>query len=503
MLLFLPHHLFSIFIVLFLSFLNITLTKKLITFILSVVCITCLSCASGNAPEHTTATISQAPTHSYDNSLASGKVIDTVVCHADAGQSYSLYLPTHYDTSNPYPCIYFFDAHARGVLPLYMYKELAEQYGFVFIASNTSKNGIAWEQTNALVNTLMSDTRARIHIDPKRIYTSGFSGGARVASTIAMQDGSIAGVIGCSAGFPQFQNHFQNKFNYFGLVGNYDFNLQEMLQLDEAMNTSNFPHQLLTYNGIHDWPVAADFQTALLWMLLREMKDKVLSSNETTLHSFITDCNHRISVLRISSNWINLHRLLDATVKLLDGLTDVSTYRKQLSDLEKNTTYTNALKLQNDLQQAELTAQQQLGAQFTSHDEKWWAATIADMNAKSKNSKDIQIAHMNRRVLSYLGLVAYMNTNHAISTDDLSHAQTYLNVFKMADPKNPDGSYLQATLYMKKNDPSHALASLSNATTLGYNDVSQLNTDPIFASLHSNPDFTSIINDAKKNLSKK
>ena len=76
-----------------------------------------------------------------------------------------------------FPCIYFFDAHARGSLPVRTYKDLAEKYGFVLIGSNISKNGTEWQVTNDGVKVLMEDTRSRINIDPKRIYTSGFSGG--------------------------------------------------------------------------------------------------------------------------------------------------------------------------------------------------------------------------------------------------------------------------------------------------------------------------------------
>ena len=44
-------------------------------------------------------------------------------------------------------------------------------------------------RTNDLVKALMADTRSRINIDPQRIYTAGFSGGSRVAVSVAIVDG--------------------------------------------------------------------------------------------------------------------------------------------------------------------------------------------------------------------------------------------------------------------------------------------------------------------------
>jgi poly(3-hydroxybutyrate) depolymerase len=48
---------------------------------------------------------------------------------------------------------------------------------------------------------MLIDTGARFPINPNRLYATGFSGGARVACTMAQSfKVRIAGVIGCAAG---------------------------------------------------------------------------------------------------------------------------------------------------------------------------------------------------------------------------------------------------------------------------------------------------------------
>jgi len=371
------------------------------------------------------------------------------------------------------------------------------------VGSNFSKNGTPWDVTNEGVKTLFSDVRAGINVDPKRIYTAGFSGGSRVACTIAVMDGGIAGVIGCAAGFPQVQPAFQNKFDYFGIVGEYDFNLTEMKQWDEMLAQNGFSHQLLTTGSIHGWASARDFETALLWMQVNAMKEHLQPKNDTLVQALKKDFDKRISIARSSGEWISTSELMEGVLRTLDGLTDVTTYRKQLSELENETGYKNAVTLQAKLQPEESAQQQELQKQFAEQDEKWWAKKITSLNNNirqySNSAKTKQEMQMNKRLLNYLGLVGYMYTDHALKTGDLAHAETFLKVFKMADPENPDCGYLSAIYFMQKGDAQKAIASLNEAASLGYNDVGQLTTDPAFKSLHNDAGYKQVMNRVKEN----
>lgn len=229
-------------------------TKK-ISYNIVVLAVIFFSCCSGNSGKtngvSTSDSLAVAPKLVYDATLLTGKVIDSVIGRDNTTICYALYLPSYYSSDKKFPCIYFFDSHARGALPVHSYKDLAEKYGFILVGSNVSKNGTPWNVTNDGIKAMMADTRARINIDQARIYTSGFSGGSRVASSTAIMDGGVAGVIGCAAGFPSSNVEPQNKFDYFGMVGDYDFNYTEMEQLDVALQQNGFAHQLLTFSGIH------------------------------------------------------------------------------------------------------------------------------------------------------------------------------------------------------------------------------------------------------------
>ena len=430
----------------------------------------------------------------YDNSLAPGKVTDSILCRKHNTQSYTIYLPAGYSSNKPFPCIYFFDSHGLGALPISAYKDLAEKYGFVLVGSNASKNGIPWPVTNDGVKALIEDTRTRINIDPKRIYTAGFSGGSRVAVTVAILDGGVAGVIGCAAGFPKVQYELQNKFDYFGIVGDFDFNFTEMGQWDKTLAQNGFSHQLLTTAGMHGWASATDFETALLWIQVNAMKEHLQPKNDTLIAALKKDYDKRINAAISSGEWIKEHELLDGLVKALEGLTDISACKKQSADLVAGEGFKNAITLQEQLQGIELNGQQELVKQFTTQDEKWWTKKVAELNQNAHNAKTKQESQMNRRLLNYLGLVSYMNTTHALNAGYLANAANYLKVFKMADPQNPDCGYLAAVYYMKKGNQQQAISSLNEAASAGFNDISQLITDPAFSSLQNDAGFKKVEN---------
>ena len=458
---------------------------------ISFVAVVLGSCASGNGSEGTDNGDLQLAAGVTGDTPVTGAVTDTVTCASDNSQSYAVYLPSYYKADKQYPCIFFYDSHARGSLPVRTYKGVAEKYGFVLVGSNVSKNGMAWETTDGIVKVLQKDVNARISLDPKRIYASGFSGGARVASLIAMTNGGIAGVIGCSAGFPQVRQAVEHKFDFVGIVGNYDFNLTEMGQLDEHLQRNGYSHLMLTFDGIHKWPAPGEFETALLWMQVNAIKENVQPANDTLVHSLKTDLDKRIVAAKTAGDVLTEQRLLDCAIKILDGITDVSAYQQQLATLLNGAAYKQAVALQAQLLQQEVTMRQELAGQFATQDVPWWIAKIAALN-KNIQTQPLQVSQMNQRVLAYLGYMSYVYTNHSLSSGDIAGAENYIKVFKTANPQNPDHAYLRAICCMKKGDQAGAVTALTEAASLGYNEVAQLRNEPVFDPLHSNDGYNKV-----------
>src|SRR6478735_3421070 len=183
---------------------------------------------------------------------APGTVHASVTVAADPTNSYALYLPSAYSPTKRWPLLLVFDPFARGEVSVKLFHEAAEKYGFIVVGSNNSRN---FQDPSAAIRTLWADVKERYAIDPRRIYTAGLSGGARVASSIALACKScIAGVIANGAGLPNgAATPGPEAADWFLVAGTTDFNYPEMLRLKEALDARNAASCFVIYDGEHNW----------------------------------------------------------------------------------------------------------------------------------------------------------------------------------------------------------------------------------------------------------
>jgi dienelactone hydrolase len=220
------------------------------------------------------AAVAQSPSYPVAKPLPAGQVIDSVPCSADPTQTYALYLPSHYDRTKTWPIIYAFDPEARGKVPVSLYKDTAEKYAYIIAASNNSRNF----QANAASNTaqvMWEDTHGRLSLDPHRIYMMGFSGGARVATMLALRCATcaVAGVISHGAGYPRsLAPSERDRFAYLAFVGDKDFNWPELIELRRQKEQWDTAFRLKVYDGGHQWAPPAIFDEGIAWLQLKAMQ---------------------------------------------------------------------------------------------------------------------------------------------------------------------------------------------------------------------------------------
>src|SRR5665213_733292 len=188
----------------------------------------------------------------FQDSFPTGKIINPVICKTDPAKSYALYIPE--DKSNhPLPIIYFFDPHGDGLLPLKKYKSLADTFHFILVGSNNSKNGNDWNNAENIWGTLNDDVQKRIAINRERIYTCGFSGGAKVASFLALHRPQIKGVIANGAGLEEITTSGNFNFSLTSIAGRGDMNMTDLISIDKILQNTQTKHRIIFFDGIHEW----------------------------------------------------------------------------------------------------------------------------------------------------------------------------------------------------------------------------------------------------------
>jgi hypothetical protein len=435
--------------------------------------------------------------------LEKGKVIPSVACLKNVSHTYALYLPSIYTAEKKYPMIICFDAHGSGYKPVELFQEQAEKYGYIIAGSNVSKNGTPMETTNEHYNILLDDLLTRFNVDRLRIYTCGFSGGSRVASDIAINRGGIAGVIGCSAGFPQVKDGIRQKFDYFGYTGNDDMNYAEMVAHDRMLENSGFRHQLLVFNGTHDWPPKEYIGESMLWTELNAMKDGKKIIDKGYVNEQLGVFDKELATLKKENKLYEEYIMVKKILNYFKGLTDVRKYEDMQKSLEKESSVQNAiLNAKMDIGK-ERSLQEKYIEKLSTENIAWWKGEVKRLDNFIATTKDEAEKHLLKRILEYLSLALYSSCSSAYNQNNFVEAEHYIELYALIDPDNPEPEFMWAQVFARKKDIDKSLMHLKNSAELGFKEKVRIENDTIFLKLINDKRFGEIIDMVTKNQNKK
>ena len=461
-----------------------------------------LSCSSSHRNNAETAANPETPQASVSNTkeenVVKGQVINKVVCRADTSQSYALYLPSDYVSSKTYPVVFAFDPHGDGSLPLKNYKELAEKYHFILAGSNNSKNGTSWEDAEKIANVFFNDVQTRYYYNSQRIYCLGFSGGARIANSLTMKNGSITGVICAGAAAPASPStNMRENYYFMSIAGNADFNYVEMKKYDLVdLAGHNIKHRLLVFDGKHEWPPLATMDEAFLWMELNQMRKVPKEKNDSLIKKGIETATRELQDALNKKDMFAAYECCRKTINFYENLGDLSYFINTYGQLKTDKSVDKALQKEEANWAQEETLKKKYLEAIQSNDAKWWKKDIAAVNAKIKTAPKEE-ALMNKRVLSFLSLMMYMQTTEFLKQRNTAAADYFSKLYLLVDPTNPDAHYFAAELSAIQANPADAIKFLNSAVKNGYTDKNKLQNDDAFRNMKASAEFQKVLGEIK------
>lgn len=437
--------------------------------------------------------------------LTPGKIVPKIVCAAHPEQSYALYLPSSYTTQKRWPIIYIFDPGARGMVPTQIIKDAAEEYGYILATSNNARNGPLRPEMEAAA-AMWDDTHERLWIDDQRVYTAGFSGGARLASRIAQTCKCAHGVFLNGAGFGVDSPPGRDgAFPVFMTTGFLDFNYNELVRLDEQLSSLEVPHFLRRFDGSHEWAPAAVWPEALGWMTLQAMKEHRAPRDEAFVAKELQRFTVAAKEIEKSGNVFYASATYRQIAAAFDGLEPMDSLREHAAELEKNPWYRTDAKRERE----DLSTQSSLETEILrvtgglrdfvvdrSQLQQQASQMIVDLRNRCLHEKKEQ----KKRVLERArrGIFASMieTGEPLIDEKNFSTAQAYLELAADARPEIPWPHLSLARCYLILGKKRDALQSLQRAKDAGLKaqDLADLETDiPEFAALASDPGFQKLV----------
>jgi dienelactone hydrolase len=441
------------------------------------------------------------------DSLPHGSVIDTVTIDGPQHYSYALYIPSDYKPSKAWPVIFSMDPAARGIIPVQVFKAFADHYGYIVAGSNNSRNGPIKKALPA-VKAMMSDVAHKLHIDNKRIYLTGFSGGARLASYIAVKDRMITGVIACGAGFPSnIQPNSDLSFSFVSTVGNAGMNYPEMIGLRLKLNVAHIPNHLIVFNGTHQWADSASAREAIRWLQLDAMRRRLIPADKNFVQRYYAYQIHKTNRYEKNQEYTDAYRTLQQTKEDLKAFAFINTKAiiAKIKILEKNKAFQKDLRkeqkirsIENDRIQIYLSAFRAiLNVRFDRADELkssgWWKDHIKEIH-HWLDSSDPDYVLLGKRLDQFLKANAYEYHRTIEQYWHDYHRLVWLDqVWVLLYPESAKVHYLLARSFILDKQFDNGLKSLSKAIDLGYNDYENLKTNPDFKSVRDRPEFQHIL----------
>ncbi|MBN2520009.1 MAG: hypothetical protein JXB17_05870, partial [Bacteroidales bacterium] len=369
--------------------------------------------------------------------------IQLVHCNVDTAHSYMVYLPSNYNSSKKYPVIFCFDPHARGNKPVDSLKYIAEELDYIIIGSNIVRNGL--KDVNRAIEILFNEALNNYSIDSKRIYTFGFSGGGRVATSVALQNNMINGAISCGAGFPNIDyKQISHNLNFYGIIGNKDFNYLELIESRNLQNISKHNTYIDIFNGGHSWPPQNTLRDAVLWLEFNAMRNKQIPKNKTLINTFYEKIEDSYNKLLLNESIDEAGLALNKGIFFLKKLKNVKYFEKELVKLEERKEFKEFNRKREVIYQQEKQLRQAYWFAFQEMDLNWWQNEINKLNdAKDTNQEEIKI-NMYNRLLNYLSMIAYVNINNSLNEPGNQNIEKYFSIYKLVDPENPDYYYYRA-----------------------------------------------------------
>jgi len=240
------------------------------------------------------------------DTVAVGRVTDTVHAASDPTQTYALFLPSRYDASRRWPLLLLMDPRGRAMVPLKLFQDAAERYGYIIMSSYQTRSDGPIEPNDKAVNAILSDAQTKYSIDPRRYYFAGFSGTGRIAWYYAYSvPANAAGVIEVGAGLPEpglllterVAHDSTAPFAVFLSVGSTDFNYEEVHALDAKLKVYGIRDHLQVFEGGHSWPPESVCTDALTWMQLQAMRDGRLATDSRWVDSLFAEAARRADAM--------------------------------------------------------------------------------------------------------------------------------------------------------------------------------------------------------------
>lgn len=434
--------------------------------------------------------------------LKKGVVIDSIAVKDSVPESFSLFLPTSFDMDKNWPIVFVFDMEGKGKQAIRMYREAAEDQGYILAASNNVSDTLLTSQ-NILITGRMFNTLIKLFpIHKNRTYASGMGKGAQFASVLPLFVKGITGVISCGAAYPNLEIlGTKQSFHWIGIVGKDDYAYTDMLATKTTLDKLKIPNNLMIFDGDHKWPDTGYLKRAMGIFTLSAMAKGDIAKDDRYIDRSYDDSMAELKGLLNENKLLRADNLLDVALSVYRLHKNTDSLKIMRKQLKKDKVYramqrdeNNTMLMESFKKEGYLYSLEEDVATYNFNNLGWWMYQMEELKKYDK-SKLVAEQQMGRRLLGFLNALIEEDITLLGAEEQTDwEALSLLWMLKTITAPKEYGNYLKIIANSaKEEDFGTSLFYLEELLKNGYTDKARLYDLDHTALLRITPEFNQIV----------
>lgn len=438
---------------------------------------------------------------SQELTLRKGVVIDTLSINDSIAETYSIYLPTSFTPDKTWPVIFVFDTNGRGSRATQLFRQAAEEQGYIIAASNN----IGEKETllnNVKIGTrLMNTVFNYFPIDNNMVYTAGFAEGARVASVMPTVFPVVKGVLAIGDAWVNVDYiNNQAKFYFLGMAGYRDHKFNAVEETAQFLNRAKLQSEFYPYDGGGEWPPAEVLNNAIGTLTLGAMAKGHRPKDLALVEDLFQAELETAEGLRRGMQFYKANELLEIMDRKYALYGKSSMLKEKMKELRKERLYknqyrdyTNAAAKEADLLERYYYFFNEDVSSANFENLGWWSQQIKELQdlQVGNNIAEAEMAHRLEGQLRDLAKNAFLDLQDAnAAIDPMVFTAILQTIF---DKQDPEGYRNIISLSAQDGDYYTALLYLEDLLKTGYDDMESLYEIPGTLDIKLSPEYNSLV----------
>ena len=438
---------------------------------------------------------------SQELTLRKGVVIDTLSINDSIAETYSIYLPTAFTPEKTWPVLFVFDTNGRGSRATQLFRQAAEEQGYIIAASNNIKEKETLLNNVKVGTRLMNTVFNYFPIDNNMVFTSGLAEGARVASVLPTVFPVVKGVL--AIGDAWVNDDYINKeakFFFLGMAGYTDNKFNAMRETSEFLKRAKLESEFYPFEGGEEWPAAEVLNNAIGTLTMRSMAKGHRPKDLEMIENLYQAELEFVERLRREMQFYRAHELLEMMDrkyamygKSVEVKEKMKELRKERLYKKQNLDYTNAAAREADFLERYYYFFNEDVSSANFENLGWWSQQIKELQdlRVSNNIAEVEMAHRLEGQLRDLAKNAFLDLKEGnADIDSMVFTAILQTIF---DKQNPEGYRNIISLSSQDGDYYTALLYLEDLLKTGYKDLDSLYDIPGTLDLKMSPEYNSLV----------